>query len=294
VLIILVRPAAVAVSTFLSPLSRSERAFIACMAPRGIVAAAVASVFAISLEQQGVSNARLLVPIVFGTIVGTVLVYSVTSPVVARRLKLAEARPQGLLLLGAGPFGREVGRVLQTLGIRILAAETNLAEVRAAQILGLSVIHGNVLDDDPEDILDTSGIGRMLALTPNEEVNQIAAERFSRLFGSQSVFRLPAKAASKSTGVSVETRAGRLLFAPDATYARLDELVTRNAKIKATRLTREFDFRAYRERHGERFMPLFVLDGAGNLNIVLAGAACSPSPGDTLVTLTWSDEFAAG
>ena len=264
------------------------------MAPRGIVAAAVASVFAISLEQQGVSNARLLVPMVFGTIVGTVLVYSVTSPMVARRLKLADARPQGLLLLGAGPFGREVGRVLQTLGIRILAAETNLAEVRATQMLGLSVIHGNVLDDDPEDILDCSGIGRMLALTPNEEVNQIAAERFSRLFGSQAVFRLPAKVASKSTGTNVESRAGRLLFAPNATHARLDELVTGNAKIKATRLTREFDFRAYRERHGDRFMPLFVLDGAGNLNIVLAGVGCAPSPGDTLVTLTWSDESVAG
>jgi len=68
------------------------------MAPRGIVAAAVAAVFAIRLEEAGYPGATLLVPVTFLTIISTVTIYGLTSPFVARKLGLAEANPQGILL----------------------------------------------------------------------------------------------------------------------------------------------------------------------------------------------------
>ncbi|MCH6551717.1 MAG: cation:proton antiporter, partial [Planctomycetes bacterium] len=73
VILIVIRPLAVGLSTLGCGLSWKELAFISVMAPRGIVAAAVASVFALRLAEQGHEEASLLVPLTFLTIIGTVL-----------------------------------------------------------------------------------------------------------------------------------------------------------------------------------------------------------------------------
>ena len=71
-LILVARPLAVALSTCRSKIQWREKIFIAWLAPRGIVAAAVASVFAIRLSNLGYTQADLLVPFTFVVIVGTV------------------------------------------------------------------------------------------------------------------------------------------------------------------------------------------------------------------------------
>ena len=89
VLIVLVRPVAVLASTLRSPLTWKERAFLALMAPRGIVAASISSVFALRLASEGFEKAHLLVPLTFLVIVGTVLVYGLGARFAARWLGLA-------------------------------------------------------------------------------------------------------------------------------------------------------------------------------------------------------------
>lgn len=90
VLILLVRPVAVALSTIGSELRWQERALLAWMGPRGIVAASVASVFALELQDAGVAEADRLVPVTFVVILGTVLVASLTVVPVAGLLGLRQ------------------------------------------------------------------------------------------------------------------------------------------------------------------------------------------------------------
>lgn len=289
ILIVIVRPASVFVSTLGSRLTWAERGLIACMAPRGIVAAAVASVFAFSLERYGVAEGRLLVPIVFGTIVGTVLFYGLIGPIIARRLKLADSNPQGVLLVGAGLFSREVARVLQSLGFRVLAADTNRYEIRSAQMEGIPVYHGNVLSEEVGYELDLAGIGKMMAITPNDEVNQLAVETYSRVFGSANTFRLAPKPAVHPSTQRSESTPPRALFSAEATFGHLSDLCKRGAKAKATKLSSEFNYEAFRAEHGSAFIPLFVLNQAGQILVVRAGAQINPVAGDTIVTLNWSE-----
>ncbi|MEQ8764777.1 MAG: sodium:proton antiporter, partial [Planctomycetota bacterium] len=77
-LILVVRPLAVFLSTWGSDLKRNEKLFLSWLAPRGIVAAAMGSVLAIQLERAEHPEARLLVPIIFWVIIGTVFVYGLT------------------------------------------------------------------------------------------------------------------------------------------------------------------------------------------------------------------------
>ncbi|MFO0837357.1 MAG: cation:proton antiporter [Phycisphaerae bacterium] len=284
-LLLVVRPACVLVSTIGSRLEWRERAFLAWMAPRGIVAAAVTSVFALALEKNGLEQARLLVPIVFSTIVGTVLVYGLTSGIAARRLKLADPDPQGLLILGAGTFARELARAAKSCGFRALLVDTNRENIIAAQMAGLATHYGSALADDTLEKLDLSGIGRLLALTSNDEVNTLAVQRFAHIFGRANLFQLPPKGSETGRSKISAQFHGRLLFGTNATLARIDELLARHASIRTTRLSAEFDYQQFRQRHGDAALPLLVAAENGRLAVLVAGEKVEARPGRTLISL---------
>ena len=93
VLMLVVRPAAVSVATVGLPLNWRQRLFLGWLAPRGIVTAAVASLFAIRLEQAGVLGAGRLQGLVFLTILMTVGLQGLTAQPLARVLGLVDLTP---------------------------------------------------------------------------------------------------------------------------------------------------------------------------------------------------------
>ncbi|HBU26425.1 MAG TPA: sodium:proton antiporter, partial [Synechococcales bacterium UBA8138] len=93
VLMLLVRPVAIAIATFGLPLDGPQRLMLTWLAPRGIVTAAIASLFAIRLEQAGISGAGRLQGLVFLTILMTVGLQGLSAPWLARRLGLVQADP---------------------------------------------------------------------------------------------------------------------------------------------------------------------------------------------------------
>jgi len=84
-LVLGVRPLAAGLATMRTALSRRERAMVGWMAPRGIVAASTASVFALQFDDAG-EPFPALVPIVFGVVLFTAIVYGTTGALVARLL----------------------------------------------------------------------------------------------------------------------------------------------------------------------------------------------------------------
>lgn len=284
-LILIVRPVCVAISTFGSSLNWRQRAFLASIAPRGIVAAAVTSVFALELEQAGHAQARLLVPVIFMTIVVTVVVYGLAGGAVAKFLGLSDSNPQGVLFVGSKRFARQTATVLQGLGFRVLLVDTNRGEIGAAQMQHLAVFHGNILSEQTREKLDFTGIGRLIALTPNNEVNLLANERYARLFGRANVYLLPPRGGESKAAAAVEHGSGRRLFRPDANYERIEALCDAGAVVKATKLTKTFDFAAFQALHGESFIPLFLQLENGQLQIITADEKLAPKPGQTLVSL---------
>jgi NhaP-type Na+/H+ or K+/H+ antiporter len=88
VLMVVVRPLAVSLATIGLPLDFKQRLFLGWLAPRGIVTAAVASLFAIRLEQAGVLGAGRLQGLVFLTILMTVGIQGLTAKPLAEKLGL--------------------------------------------------------------------------------------------------------------------------------------------------------------------------------------------------------------
>ena len=342
VLVLVVRPAAVFLGTLWTPLDHRERSFLAWLAPRGIVAAAVASVFALELDHAAAeaigahgpgvarsgavdtegtrpgdpageerpnveeddgraadrdeaewralaADSDKLVPLTFLVISVTVALYGLTAAPLARRLGIAEPDPQGVLFLGAAPVVRAIAAAVSEEGFKVTLVDSNRRNIADARLAGLSTRHGNALSETLQEHLNVTGLGRMLALTPNDEVNSLAATGFAHLFGRSECYQLAPHARDRTRGEGGADRAaGRVLFREDVTYAKLCDVFESGADVRTTRITEEFPFGDFLRLHGGRAIPLFVVsgsEGSRRLKINTADADLSPSAGSRLIAL---------
>lgn len=286
VVVLVVRPAAVSLSALGSNLTWSERLVLCWMAPRGIVAAAVASVFALEMVEAGHPQARLLPPIVFLVILGTVALYGLTVGPLARRCGLAQSDPQGVLFAGAHPWARAIAKALRAEGVAVLLVDLNRNHVAAARLDGLPIYYGSILAEETGEGIDVSCLGQLLAVTPNDEVNALACLRFVEVFGRGGVYQLPfeAPAEGRREAVSLDQR-GRLLFSPDATYSNLVKWCGETPTTKTTRLTGEFDYQAFQKEHGDAVLPVFLIRENGQVRPCTVDESRKPQPGHTVISL---------
>ncbi len=285
-LVVLVRPLSVALCTLGSNISRRDRIFVSAMAPRGVVAAAVTAVFALRLEQEGFAGAERLVPTVFLTIAGSVAIYGLLGRPLAIRLGLAERHPSGVIIVGAHAVGRAIARALGRQDVPTLLVDTNLRRIRAARMEGLHAYHGSILSDEADVALEMPGIGKLFAMTSNDDVNAFSAQHFVHLFGRENLYQVaPSRKASEGAAeVGTELRA-RVLFDDALTLEELHRRFASGSTIKATLLTEQFRFADWRAEHGETAVPLVSVSEDGSVSIATTDAGLDPRPGDTLVGL---------
>jgi len=179
----LVRPLGVAVSTVGTELDLRDRAFLAWLAPRGVVAAAVASLFAQSLGEMGVAGGREFQALVFLVIAVTVVIQGGFAGPVASLLGVRHSEREGFALVGANAVGRTMAHALEQAGTDVALIDTSDSECRRATTEGLVVVHGSATD---ETCLLLAGLPTRLgivAVTPNSSLNLRAVEAAQRQFG---------------------------------------------------------------------------------------------------------------
>ncbi len=295
IMIVIVRPISIWLATIGSKINFRERLFISCLAPRGIVSAAVTSVFALKLVSLSSTNpafaefssdARKLVPISFLIIVGTVAIYGLTAAPLARRLGLADINPQGILIAGASAWIRSLAAELKKHGIAVALVDTNYRNISAAKMEGLRAHCMSILSEHIEEESDLSGIGRMLAMTSNDEVNVLATHEYEHLFGRKNVFQLQPRKSSFGSRPSLGERLdGRILFGNDWTEDRLAAAFDQGFQIKSTQLTEEFTYDDYMETYNDEAIVLMALNKDKKLEIMASDSEFEPKAGMTLISL---------
>lgn len=233
VLILVARPLSVYLSTLGSKLTFREKAFLSWMAPRGVVAASISSLFALGLVENGYPEAEQLIPIVLVVIISTVAIYGLTASKVAEWLKVKKPKPRGFLVIGAHSWARKVCKFLSQENFKVILADANWTNINKARKDELNTYYGNVLGENATEDLNLDGVGKLLTLTPNDEVNSLAVLRYSSVFGTSEVFQLPA-----STQIHLRDReipdnlSGRFLFNENTTYERIDTLTDQGFRFK--------------------------------------------------------------
>jgi len=262
-----------------------EKAFLGIMAPRGIIAAAVASLFALQLEAAGFHQARILVPLVFLVILTTVSVCGLTARPLALALGLASRSNDGFLVLGAHPIARAIGQSLLAEGVQVVLVDSNRANVAAAHAAGIPAHHASIRSDWVQSDLAVDGLGHFLGLVPNDEVNGIAATRFQPLFGRANCFQLAAGGRAGDASHLSDQAMARVLFGERHTFGELEARFAAGARPRRIVLTDEVRFEDLLAQHGDDLVPLFCIARSGGVQVFGSERRPQPEPGDRVVCL---------
>ncbi|HVV83227.1 MAG TPA: cation:proton antiporter [Kofleriaceae bacterium] len=173
---LVVRPLEVLLCTAGAGLGRREKLYLAWISPRGIVAAAVASLFADQLAAAGIPGGVALRALVFTVIAVTVTVQGLTAGPLAKLLGLRHAADRGYVILGANALARHVARRLRDAGEPLELIDYDPDDCRAAEEAGLKIIHGNGLEARTLTRSRADARTHAVAITGNEGVNQLFAQ----------------------------------------------------------------------------------------------------------------------
>jgi hypothetical protein len=298
-LVLLVRPVSVLLGLLGTQVTRQERTLLAGMAPRGVVAAAVTSIFALGLQQTAGQvadraaaatgahrdallaraadlheigrQAEQMVPLVFTVIVCTVAIYGIGVNRLAERLGLASANPQGVLFVGVNTWVVDTACLLRDAGVPVLVVARNHATLERARVAGLNTLTANILSEYAVKDMDLAGIGYFLACTPEDEVNATAARQFTRVFGGANTYQLHRDSRTTRTGDERRDTAGHLsaryAFVPALSRAELDSRMWSGMAVTRVDLSDEFGYEDFQRRYGEDAVILFVQRSPGTVEV---------------------------
>ena len=228
ILVLVARPVAAFTSTWRSALSLPDRAFIASVAPRGIVAASTVSFYAISLTNADMA-ADEIVPITFAIIIGAGIIYGFGSPAMAKALNVGQGTPKGVAFIMQQPSAHPVATALGQAGVSVLVVDGEHRKQLIVEDLSYKIFGSGVEDEGMAAALEEAGIGTAVIGSGLGERDLVAMEVVSADIGAKNVFMIPTVPKGSATGVEGRWRAQtpdrRIAFGPDMTSPELRELL---------------------------------------------------------------------
>ncbi|OAD45999.1 cation:proton antiporter [Polaribacter atrinae] len=258
IVVFVVRPLAVFVSTRNSKLKFNEKLFISWVGPRGIVAAGIASLFGSKLIKQGVEGAEYITPLVFMIVLGTVLFNATTARLFAKMVGVFLKRSDAILIIGASSPARLIAKYLKENNKRVILIDSNKNFIQKSLKAGLEAIEIDIYNQDLTDNIELNDVGFLIAMTGSEAVNKFALDSFSENFGEQGSYRLATAEEIKKTDLSKEQR--KILFNPKGDYINLSEAFRENPKIYEVEITTEDEYQTMVSRlfHEFKSVLLFI------------------------------------
>ncbi|PNQ74830.1 cell shape-determining protein [Hanstruepera neustonica] len=266
IVVFIIRPLAVFLSTTGSKLKTNEKTFISWVGPRGIVAAGIASLFGTKLIKQGVEGAEYITPLVFMIVLGTVLLNATTARFVAKILGVFLTKSEGILIIGASKFARVIGHYLESNGRHVVLIDSNQTNINKSLELGLEALNVNIYSETLTDNIELSDVGYLMAMTANSDINKYAINKFSKQFGENGSFRLVTRDEMKNS----EDNPKEGLFSHTDDFIKLTEVTRKNPLINEIPIRDKDHYDRLIEitNNDDDIVPLFVKDKEGELHII--------------------------
>jgi Trk K+ transport system NAD-binding subunit len=266
IVVFVIRPIAVFVSTTGSKLRFNEKLFVSWVGPRGIVAAGIASLFGGKLIKQGVEGAEYITPLVFMIVLGTVLLNATTARLFAKIVGVFLKKSNGILIVGASKVSRLLGHYLESNDRHVVLIDSNQRNIEKAKELGLEALSTNIYSENLTDNIELSDVGYLMAMTGNNDINKYAINKFSKQFGENGAFRIVSSEEMKNPDSSPKEG----LFSPNDDFLRLTEVTRKFPSIQEI----EIDNKEHYENlidisnKDSDVIPLFIKDTEGELHII--------------------------
>lgn len=282
--IFLVRPTAIMLATFKADMSWRERALVAWIAPRGIVAAAMAGFFGPRLVEHGYGDGDLLMPLVFVLILVTVTLHGASIGWLSRKLDLAVAEQNGVLIVGASRWSVGLAQMLKEMEISVMMADTSWSPLRPARLSGIPVYFGEILSEESEESLEFNEIGYVLSATSNDAYNALVCTHFARERGYHRVIQLPMQTADESDSRNLRhSLRGAIAFDETEVYGELERRAYTGWKFQKTRFTDDYSYEDHLRDRPADAMEVLLRRKSGEIIFKKPDSPLEPESGDTLV-----------
>jgi NhaP-type Na+/H+ or K+/H+ antiporter len=268
VIVFLIRPLGVFLSSAGSNLLLKEKLFISWVGPRGIVAAGIASLFGSKLITNGVPGAEYITPLVFMIVLGTVLLNATTARLFAKVVKVFLNKSEGILIIGASKVSRLIASYLQKNNRHVVLIDNNESNINKATKLGLEAFSANIYADSLSDYIELSDVGYLMALTGNSDINKYTIDKFQKDFGENGSFRLVD--ADEMNDPKNNPKEG--LFSHTDDFIKLTEAARKNPTIHEIDLndTEHYEGLIEITKADQDIVPLFLKTPDGELRIISA------------------------
>ena len=266
VVVFVLRPIGVFLSTHNSSLALNERLFISWVGPRGIVAAGIASLFGLKLAKEGVEGAEYITPLVFMIVLGTVLLNATTARFFALMSGVFLKKSNGILIVGASKASRLIGNYMEKNGRHVVLIDNNQTNIMKANEMGLEAINSNIYSDSLGDNIELSDVGYLIAMTGNAEINRFAISKFEKEFGENGAFRLITSDElndpnhKPKQGIFIQTDGFVSLAETTRKYPAIHEIEIQNKE--------HYENLIQSSEKDPNIIPIFLKDDAGELHII--------------------------
>lgn len=316
VIVLVVRPVSVLVGLAGTETTRQERTLMSFMAPRGIVAASITSIFALEFSEaahsireqsQAIASSdpqrskalasfaetvaglsgqvERMVPLVFLVIVCTVAIYGLGIGRLAERLGLASASPRGVMFAGAPVWVVDAAKALRDLEVPTLIVTRRSYDLYSARKAGLRCEAADFLSEYAVGEMDLAGISSMIACTSDDNTNSIASVHYRRALGRANVYQLQRSdegdEQDSTTGTAATFKA-RAAFCKPTTPAGMDKLWRKGARVRRATLSEGLTWERFRELAPDAVVMFLVRSSA---TVVATADMSEPKDGDVVVYL---------
>lgn len=266
VVVFVIRPLGVFLSTTKSKLKSNEKLFISWVGPRGIVAAGIASLFGSKLMKAGVAGAEYITPLVFMIVLGTVLLNATTARLFAKLVGVFLTKSDGILIVGASKVSRLLGHYLETNGRHVVLIDSNQNNIAKANELGLEAINTDIYSNTLTDNIELNDVGYLMAMTGNSSINKYAINKFSEQFGENGAFRL----VTREEMLDDTNNPKEGLFSHTDDYSSLTEVTRKFPSIQEIDITDEAHYKSLIEltNSDKDMIPLFIKKDDGEFYII--------------------------
>ncbi len=258
-LLFVIRPLSVLLSTAGSGVPIKDRALVAWIAPRGVVAVAVAGLFGAGLQAQGLADAGLVMPLTFAVVLVTVIAHGFSIRPLAALLGIGGSASSGVLIVGGSPFAVAFGKALLDLEVPVTIADRNWRRLRHAREANVPTFWGEILSEVAEHHLPFNQFGALFAITDNDDYNALVCTNFGPEFGRGNVYEVGREESSKSRHSLVVTLGGRPFLPDCGGFDALDARMQAGWVFRSTRLTEEFDAEAFQTQAPEGQVSVAVM-----------------------------------
>lgn len=266
IIIFVLRPIGVFLSTFNSKLKTNEKLFIGWVGPRGIVAAGIASLFGTKLVLKGEPGAEYITPLVFSTVLVTVMLNATTARYFAKLVGVYLKSSKGILILGASQASRIIAKYLTNNGRHVVLIDNNAENIDKAKALDLDAMQANIYSEDLTNDIELSDIGYLLALTGSDEINRYGLNKFKNQLGEEGAFRL---ISSQEIGNQEDIQLD-MIFSKKDDYINFSEVARDYPTINEVDIDSREQFMQKIEKLNDeqKTIPLFIKDTQGELHII--------------------------